>query len=80
MRALHFEVSEGELQERHRPGIDRWDEMWEGELHMVPPPSLGVREVIGVHLEAPGIRMRTVAQPPRLRLEPLDDPGLGVGI
>jgi Uma2 family endonuclease len=27
------------LEERHRSGVDRWDEMWEGVLHMVPPPS-----------------------------------------
>jgi Uma2 family endonuclease len=25
--------------ERRRMGGDRWDEVWEGELHMVPPPS-----------------------------------------
>jgi len=27
------------LAERRRLGHDRYDEMWEGELHMVPPPS-----------------------------------------
>lgn len=27
------------LAERRRLGHDRFDEMWEGELHMVPPPS-----------------------------------------
>ena len=27
------------LAERKRLGHDRFDEMWEGELHMVPPPS-----------------------------------------
>ena len=27
------------LEERARTGADRWDEMWEGVLHMVPPPS-----------------------------------------
>ncbi len=27
------------LAERQRLGLDRFDEMWEGELHMVPPPS-----------------------------------------
>jgi Uma2 family endonuclease len=27
-------------EERARLGIDRWDEVWEGMLHVVPPPSL----------------------------------------
>ena len=27
------------LAERTRLGLDRWDEMWDGELHMVPPAS-----------------------------------------
>jgi Uma2 family endonuclease len=27
------------LEERRRSGADRWDEVWQGVLHMVPPPS-----------------------------------------
>ncbi len=27
------------LDERSQLGIDRWDEVWDGVLHMVPPPS-----------------------------------------
>ncbi|MEW6154763.1 MAG: Uma2 family endonuclease [Actinomycetota bacterium] len=27
------------LEERRRTGADRWDEMWDGVLHMVPAPS-----------------------------------------
>lgn len=27
------------LRQRRTAGVDRWDEMWEGVLHMVPPPS-----------------------------------------
>lgn len=27
------------LAERRRTGADRWDELWRGVLHMVPPPS-----------------------------------------
>jgi Uma2 family endonuclease len=38
MRALMLEVPEHLLQERHRLGHDRRDEMWEGVLHMVPQP------------------------------------------
>lgn len=34
-----LEVDERLLEDRRRRGIDRWDEMWEGVLHMVPPPS-----------------------------------------
>lgn len=33
------EVPESMLAERRRLGHDRFDEMWEGELHLVPPPS-----------------------------------------
>ncbi|MBI3270574.1 MAG: Uma2 family endonuclease [Planctomycetes bacterium] len=39
MRAVLVSVSEEELHERHARGLDRLDEVWEGELHMVPPPS-----------------------------------------
>jgi len=33
------EVLEGFLEERRRRGEDRWDEAWEGVLHMVPSPT-----------------------------------------
>jgi Uma2 family endonuclease len=36
MRAV---VPESLLAERRKLGHDRFDEMWEGELHMVPPPG-----------------------------------------
>lgn len=39
MRAVIREVPEHWLEERHRLGHDRWDELWEGVLHMVPPPN-----------------------------------------
>jgi Uma2 family endonuclease len=29
------------LDERERLGLDRHDEVWEGVLHMIPPPSVG---------------------------------------
>jgi Uma2 family endonuclease len=38
MRAVILEVDERMLAERRRLGLDRGDEMWEGVLHMVPPP------------------------------------------
>lgn len=39
MKAVLREVSEQELARRKRLGLDRWDEMWEGVLHMSPAPS-----------------------------------------
>ena len=39
MRAVMLEVPEALLEQRRRTGIDRWDEVWQGVLHMVPPPS-----------------------------------------
>lgn len=41
MRAVLLEVPERFLAERRARGEDRFDEMWEGVLHMVPPPSSG---------------------------------------
>lgn len=40
-----LEVPEALLAERKRLGHDRFDEMWEGVLHMVPPPSLGHQDL-----------------------------------
>lgn len=39
MRGVLLEVPSTLLAERARQGIDVFDEMWEGELHMVAPPS-----------------------------------------
>lgn len=40
MRAVVVHLREEELAERRAKGFDRWDEMWEGVLHMTPAPSL----------------------------------------
>ncbi len=37
MRAVWLDVPEGFLEERRRLGHDKRDELWDGELHMVPP-------------------------------------------
>jgi Uma2 family endonuclease len=37
------------LEQRRSAGVDRWDEMWEGVLHMVPPPS-GRHQRFGMEL------------------------------
>jgi hypothetical protein len=39
MKAVIPEVPEHILQERKRTGADRWDEMWEGVLHMAAAPN-----------------------------------------
>ena len=42
-----LEVPEALLADRRWKGTDRWDEMWEGEMHMVPPPSERHQDVAG---------------------------------
>jgi Uma2 family endonuclease len=39
MRALFLDADDGNLAERSRLGLDHRDEMWEGVLHVVPPPD-----------------------------------------
>ncbi|HEY3445630.1 MAG TPA: Uma2 family endonuclease [Myxococcales bacterium] len=38
-RAVVLHPPERWLEERRKTGADRWDEVWEGVLHMVAPPS-----------------------------------------
>jgi Uma2 family endonuclease len=40
MRGVMLDVPEHILTERRISGADQFDEMWEGVLHMVPPPSV----------------------------------------
>lgn len=47
MRAVMLEVPEELLEERRRKGHDRWDEVWEGVLHMVPSPSAEHQRLAG---------------------------------
>lgn len=49
MRAIFLEVPEAFLAERERLGHDKKDEVWEGVLHMVPPPS-GIHEAVAFDL------------------------------
>src|SRR2546421_12975529 len=39
MRVVMLEAPAELIAERRRKGWDRFDEMWDGVLHMVPPPS-----------------------------------------
>jgi Uma2 family endonuclease len=40
MHALMLDVPSDFLEERRRLGADRWDEMWDGVLHMAPAPII----------------------------------------
>ena len=40
MKGVMLEVPEHILRERRISGADQWDEVWEGVLHMVPPPNV----------------------------------------
>jgi Uma2 family endonuclease len=51
MRAVLLNAPESLLEERRRLGIDRWDELWNGELHMSPPPS-GDHQRLGTRILA----------------------------
>lgn len=39
MRAVYVEVPEELIRDRRRRDVDKFDEMWDGELHMSPLPS-----------------------------------------
>ena len=47
MKAVMPEVPGQILELRRRTGADRWDEMWEGVLHMPPMPSRRHQELEG---------------------------------
>jgi Uma2 family endonuclease len=49
MRAVMLDVPPSLLDERRRFGQDRFDELWNGVLHMVPPPSF-LHQTIGTEL------------------------------
>lgn len=39
MKGVLCDVPQSLLDERRRTGADRWDELWDGVLHMTPSPS-----------------------------------------
>jgi len=47
MRAVLVHITDQELAHRRSIGADRWDEMWEGVLHMTPAPSLEHQRILG---------------------------------
>jgi Uma2 family endonuclease len=46
MRAVVVHLTAEELAYRRSRGLDRWDEMWEGVLHMTPAPSVEHQRIL----------------------------------
>jgi|SRR5882672_1910442 len=46
MKAVVLSVTDEELAKRRLTGIDRFDEMWEGVLHMAPAPAYEHQRVV----------------------------------
>ena len=47
MKGVILRVDDGDLARRRRTGIDRFDEMWEGVLHMAPAPAFEHQRIVG---------------------------------
>lgn len=60
MRAVMPEVSPAILAWRKRTGADRWDEMWEGVLHMAPLPNREHQDLEGAMETYLRLHYRTV--------------------
>jgi len=59
MRAVLVHITDSELADRRAKGLDRWDEMWEGVLHMTPAPSLQHQQMLGELIIFPSAHLRT---------------------
>ena len=46
MRAVRVHVTDEELAHRRALGLDRWDEMWDGVLHVTPSPSVEHQRIV----------------------------------
>jgi Uma2 family endonuclease len=51
MRGIMIEVGDELPAQRRRTGIDRFDEMWEGVLHMAPAPNDEHRRIVDELIE-----------------------------
>lgn len=58
MKAVVLGISEQELARRRQLGLDRWDEMWEGVLHLVPSPSYEHQRILDELIEFLGPRVQ----------------------
>ena len=75
MRALIVAPEAGWLEDRRRRGIDCWDEVWDGVLHVPPEPSSFHQRLEGrlVEVLAPLARARGLEAIPTLSiLDPAD--------
>jgi Uma2 family endonuclease len=62
MRAVIVHLREEELADRRSKGLDRWDEMWEGVLHMTPAPSLEHQRILADLVEFLRPHLRTTGR------------------
>lgn len=46
MKAVILHVSDEDLAHRRLTGVDRFDEMWEGVLHMAPAPMYEHQRIV----------------------------------
>jgi Uma2 family endonuclease len=54
VRAVFVEVPQELLDHRRATGIDRYDEMWEGVLHMAPAPRINHQAIVAALIMAFG--------------------------
>ncbi|HSB62095.1 MAG TPA: hypothetical protein VLI67_10270 [Vicinamibacteria bacterium] len=64
MKAVVLDVSPKELAHRKLTGVDRWDEMWEGVLHMSPAPTYEHQRVVDELLMFLGPTTSSRSSPP----------------
>jgi len=56
MKAVILKLSDAEFDRRRRLGLDRWDEMWEGVLHVPPAPFSERPRLVLEDLDDPEVR------------------------
>ena len=59
MRAVLVHVTDRELADRREKGLDRWDEMWDGVLHMTPAPNVEHQQILDGLIEFLRPHLRT---------------------
>lgn len=62
MRAVVVHVRQEELADRRARGLDRWDEMWEGVLHMTPAPSVEHQRILDRLIQFLGSRIQNTGR------------------
>jgi Uma2 family endonuclease len=59
VRAVFVEVPQEILDHRRSTGIARYDEMWEGVLHMAPAPKINHQAIVAALIAALGYALRS---------------------